>query len=327
MQKKLKLLLQLLSDGKYHSGTILGNKLKLTRGAIWEIIKHAKKYGIDVEAKTNLGYRIPGGLELLEKKSITKHLKHKTGFDSENLLIFDELTSTNAYVMDLVKTNTTKKYICFTEHQTAGRGRLGRTWISPFAQNIYLSLSWQFSHEPHELSSLGLVIGIAIIDALKKYGIKNGLSLKWPNDVLWEKRKLAGILIDLFGETHHVYNAIIGVGLNVNMAKKPGEKIEQPWCDIAQIVNSQPQRNKLAGLLLNSLLTTLTTYQKYGLKPFIEKWKNLDLTYGKKIALITPKQKILGTSLGIDEKGYLLLKDHREQLHHFAAGEVSLRFG
>ncbi len=325
MQKRFKPLLQILRDGNYHSGTALGHKLGLTRSAIWEILKKIKKYGIDIEAKTNLGYRIPHGLELLDKNSIAKYSKNTCAFDASKILVFDELTSTNSYLAELIKTGKSGKYACFAEHQTAGRGRLGRTWLSPFAQNIYLSLSWQFSREPHELSGLGLAAAIAIIDALKNYGIKSGLSVKWPNDVLWEKQKLAGILIDLFGETHHVYNTIIGVGLNVNMTKKTGKKIDQPWCDIEKITNSIPQRNKLAGLLLTSLLATLTTYQKHGLKPFIKKWQKLDTTYGKKITLITPQQKISGTGLGINEKGYLLLKDSNNQIHSFATGEVSLR--
>ena len=331
MHKKLKALLQILSDGNYHSGTVLGNKFKLTRGAIWEIIKQLKKYGIDVEAKTNSGYRILHGLELLNKNDIAQYIKSMPDFDPNNILIFDELSSTNSYLEKLIKIkkdikpNNSAK-ICLAEYQTAGRGRLGRGWISPFAQNIYLSLSWQFFREPHELSGLGLVIAVAISEALKKYGIKSGISLKWPNDVLWKKRKLAGILIDLFGETHHIYNAIIGIGLNVNMSEKAGKKIDQPWCNIAQIIDSAPKRNQLAGLLLDQLLATITKYQNHGLKPFIREWRKLDIAYGKKVTLITPQQKISGIGFGVDEKGYFLLKDNHDKIHSFASGEVSLRF-
>lgn len=325
MTKKLKLLLQILSDGNYHSGTALGKKLKLTRAAIWEIIKQAKKYEIVLEAKTNLGYRIPGGLELLNKNSIVKCVKNRLDFTPNKILVFDELPSTNPYLEELVKTSVSKKYACFAECQTLGRGRFGRTWFSPYARNIYLSLSWPFSREPYELSSLGLVIAIATINALKSYGIKTGLSLKWPNDVLWEGRKLAGILIDLFGETHHVYMAIIGIGLNVNMPKEVSKKIDQPWCDIAHITSTVPQRNKLAGLLLDNILTAITIYQSHGLEPFIKKWRKLDATSGKKITLLTAQRKISGIGFGVDDKGYLLLKDDRGKIHSFASGEVSLR--
>jgi BirA family biotin operon repressor/biotin-[acetyl-CoA-carboxylase] ligase len=329
VSKHLKVLLQILSDGNYHSGAIIGKKLNLTRSAIWKIIKQAKKYGIIIEAKTNLGYKIPKGLELLDKKRIGQNLNNKLKPKLNKILIFDTLPSTNTYLAELLKTKKFKKdmnYVCFAEHQTAGKGRLGRKWFSPFAQNIYLSLLWQFSRAPHELSSLGLVVGVAIVGALKDYGIKNNLTLKWPNDVLWQKRKLSGILIELSGETHHVYNAIIGVGLNVNMPQKVQEKIDQPWCDVAQITNTTSERNKLAGLLLKHILSTLATYQDYGSKPFIKKWQKLDVAYGKKVTIITPQQKISGIGLGINDKGYFLLKDCNGKILSFVSGEISLRF-
>jgi len=326
MLKKLKIILQMLSDGNYHSGAELGNKLKLTRGAIWKIIKQFKKYDIDIEAKTNLGYRIPQGLELLDKKTILQNVANKNQQYINKIEIFDELESTNTYLSDAVKTgNNNTNNVCFAEHQTVGKGRLGRSWLSPFAKNIYLSLSWQFAKPPQELSNLGLAVAVAIAEALKIYGIKEGIALKWPNDILWQNSKLAGILVELFGETHYIYNAIIGVGLNVNMPLKTGKKITQSWCDTAQITNSKPERNKLAGILLDQLLTAVSSYQDNGLKPFIKKWRGLDASYGKKVTIITPLQKINGTGLGIDENGHFLLKNSTGKIQSFASGEVSLR--
>ncbi|MBU0745007.1 MAG: biotin--[acetyl-CoA-carboxylase] ligase [Gammaproteobacteria bacterium] len=351
MPKNIKALLKILCDGKYHSGTTLGAKLKVTRGAIWKSIKQLKEYGINIEAKTNLGYRIPGGLELLDKKNITKHIAIKHKFDANEILIFDELPSTNNYLADLIKEKKlencerynsdsgklgvrknkktlkpkSERYFCFAEYQTAARGRFGRNWICTFAQNIYLSLSWQFSREPHELSGLGLVIAVAVAESLKSYGIKNGISLKWPNDVLWENRKLVGILIDLFGEIPHIYNAIIGIGINLNISQEKGDQITQPWCDIAQITGLTPKRNQLAGLLLDNLLEAISTYQDQGLKPFIKKWLKLDAAYGKKVTVITNEQNITGTGMGIDDKGYFLLKDNHGKTRSFASAEVSLR--
>ncbi len=326
MTKKLKLLLQLLSDGGYHSGTVLGKKLKLTRGAIWEIIKQAKKYDIIVEAKTNLGYRIPDGLELLDKTRIAHYIKSRGDLTPSEILIFDELASTNSYLEELIRASGAKKYICLAEYQTSGRGRFGRAWVSPFARNICLSVAWPFFRELRELSGLGLVIAVATINALRSYGVQEGLSLKWPNDILWEGRKLAGILIEIFGEAHHAYVAIIGLGLNVNMFKEVGQKIEQPWCDIAQITKAIPQRNKLVGLLLDNILTAITTYQDCGLKPFLKVWQRFDVTYGKKVTLVASGRKITGIGCGINAAGCLLLKDRGGEMHTFAAGEVSLRF-
>lgn len=321
MISKTKLLLQILSDGKYHAGSILGKKLNLTREAIWELITQIKKLGVNIQAKTNLGYCIPGGLELLDKKIIHKHTKN---FSLNKIATFDVLPSTNSYLAELIKDKKNNVQVCLAEQQTAGRGRLGRAWVSPFAQNIYLSLAWQFSCGPHGLNGLSLVVAIAIVEALVKYGITNGLSIKWPNDILWEKRKLAGILIDLFGETNYSYNTIIGVGLNVNMSKKIGRKIDIPWCDIAQITHTVPKRNQLIGLLLKQLLYTLNVYQNSGLLPFMKKWQKLDAIYGKQVDLYTPNQKFFGTACGINNEGHFLLKDINDQILTFASGEVSL---
>lgn len=322
MQKNLKTILKILSDGKHHSGANLGNQLKLTRSAIWKLIKQLEKCGIKIEAKTNLGYRIPSGLELLDKKNILKYLDKKNQTVANKIVIFDEVDSTNNFLATQKKT---KYKICFAEFQSAGKGRLGRIWVSPFAQNIYLSLLQQFTLKPHELSSLGLVIAVAIVGALKKYGIKKGIGLKWPNDILWDKKKLAGILIELSGETHHIYKVIIGIGLNVNMSQESGKKITKSWCDISQITKTKPKRNKLAGLLLNHILVAIADYQKNGLAQFIKKWQKLDTTYGKKVTLITPQRKIKGIACGIDKNGYFLLKDNTGKLQTFASGEVSLR--
>lgn len=320
MNNNLKVLLELLSDGVFHSGSNLGKNLCLTRGAIWKLIKQLNKYDIEIEAKTHLGYRIPGGLELLDKKIICNYIKSKYKDFSNNMIILDETASTNPYA----KENNVN--ICLAESQSEGRGRLGKKWFSPYGKNIYLSLLYNFVKEPSELSGLSLAIAIAVASTLESYGIKKNISLKWPNDVLWQKRKIAGILIDVYGEANCSCQAVIGVGLNVKMKQKTYLEINQPWCDVAQIINDVPQRNKLAGLLINELLSAATEFQKNGLKSFLKKWKELDIAYGNKVTITTSqKQKISGIGQGVNDKGHFLLKDSSGKIQCFAAGEVSLK--
>jgi BirA family biotin operon repressor/biotin-[acetyl-CoA-carboxylase] ligase len=326
MNKNIKVLLGLLSDGVFHSGSDLGEKLGLTRGAIWKLMKQLSKYGVKIEARTNQGYRIAGGLELLDKKIIIQSISAKYKAFVDRLVILDEISSTNAYLAELIKTKTKNSNICFAESQSAGKGRLGRMWVSPYARNIYLSLLWDFTKEPSEISGLSLTIAVAVAEALKSYGIKKDITLKWPNDVLWQKRKLAGILIETYGEAHNICHAIIGVGLNVNMPQEASQAIDQPWCSVAQIISAAPQRNKLAGLLLDELLAAIITFQDSGLKPFLKKWHGLDAAYRKKVTIITPnQQKVSGVGWGVNDKGYFLLKDSSNKIRHFAVGEVSLQ--
>jgi BirA family transcriptional regulator, biotin operon repressor / biotin---[acetyl-CoA-carboxylase] ligase len=263
-------------------------------------------------------------LELLNKKIINSYIDAEFMPFCNNMLVVDEISSTSAYLADIPK--TTDISICFAESQSVGKGRLGRNWFSPYGRNIYLSAYWKFAKSANELSGLSLAIAIAVVDALKQYGIEKEIFLKWPNDVFWQKRKLAGILVDLTQSKKEECKAIIGVGLNVDMPKEAMQKIDQPWCDIAQITKKIPQRNKLAGLLLNSLLKVLTEFQKNGFKLFLEKWLALDITYGKKIVVTTSQyQEISGIGYGVDNRGHFLLKDTSNNILSFAIGEINIQ--
>jgi BirA family transcriptional regulator, biotin operon repressor / biotin---[acetyl-CoA-carboxylase] ligase len=322
MTKTLKLLLKLLCDGNYHSGTDIGEKLKLTRSGIWKLIQKLRKLNIEINAIPNRGYIIKRPIELLSTKAIKKHISNKNKKCLEKIKIFDEIPSTNTYLMEQASKN--KYFICLAESQTAGKGRLGRCWHSPFAQNIYLSTLWQFNKNIHELNGLSLVVALAIHDALQNYGIKQNIYLKWPNDVFWNNSKLAGILIEISGETHSSYNVVIGVGINVNMSSKADKKIGQPWIDIAQITNEIPQRNKLTGIVLEQLMNNVEAFQKHGFKPFVSRWLAQDITLNKKVTVTNPQGKIKGIGQGISEQGYFLLKDTNGKIQSFAVGEVSL---
>lgn len=257
----------------------------------------------------------------LNKKVIYKYLKPECKSFAQNIAIFDEIDSTNTYLAQNASVN-----ICLAESQTAGMGRLGRKWFSPHASNIYLSLRWNFTKNLVMLDGLSLVLGIAIAKTLAEYGIIEGIALKWPNDVWWRQQKLAGISIELSGKIPETYQVIIGIGLNVDMPKHLISDISQPWCDIAQIIQTKPQRNKIIGLLLNQVHAALIIFQDQGLKPFLKEWQRLDIAYGKQITLMTPqKQSIKGIGMGINDHGYLLLKDNNQQIHEYNVGEVSLR--
>lgn len=266
---------------------------------------------------------ISNNVDLLDKKTILQHLNAKHSIAMEQLEILDITSSTNDH---LAKINNPKREvrICLAEMQTAGRGRLRKKWFSPYARNIYLSMSWYFVMESGQLSGLSLAVAVATVKTLAQYGIVRGLRIKWPNDILWNDRKLAGILIETAGESSGFCRAIIGIGLNIYMPDNPD--IEQAWCDISQIIGKIPNRSLLASLLLNNLCTTLIIFQRRGLKPFIKKWHRLDYTRNKQITIISPRgEKISGIGQGIDEQGSLLLKDKSENIRRITCGEVSLK--
>lgn len=324
---KIKYLIQQLSDGAYHSGEELGNQLGLTRAAIWKLIKSLDDWGIDIESSTKKGYRIAEGLELLDKRKLLKYLEPNSRAILQKLDIFDCLSSTNDYVLQTLKEKQTETYACFAERQTAGKGRRGRLWHSPFGTNIYLSLLWQFNKDMSQLAGLSLVIAIAVINALQQYGIKEGLGLKWPNDILWQHKKLCGILIETRGEVSEGLNTVIGVGVNVRMPNSIKDQIDQPWADIRQIMSGEIKRNQLAGLILNNLLLVIAQFEQKGFAPFIQQWQQFDLTQGKKVSLHTVTEQFTGISRGINQTGCILLEDASGKIQNFSIGEVSLRLG
>lgn len=319
-------LLMLLNDGKFHSGQTLADTLKISRSAIWKASKQLSELGIDIQSISGKGYRIPHGVELLNQTHIEQQLDPNTKNALDQLIILnDKIGSTNDYLLSLIQSQPQKKIACFAEYQTQARGRRGRTWIAPYGTNIYHSLLWHFDKDPAEIVGLTLAIAVALTQALARYGIKEGISVKWPNDILWQGRKLAGILLEVVGERHEHSAVVIGVGLNTYIPHSLGHQINQPWVDVYQITQSFPRRNQLAAFLLNELIHALQLFEQEGLNPFIAPWYQLDHMMGKTVTLHTPNGKIKGIMHNISDKGELILLCDDGQEKHFLSGELSLR--
>ncbi|MBV8802400.1 MAG: biotin--[acetyl-CoA-carboxylase] ligase [Gammaproteobacteria bacterium] len=226
--------------------------------------------------------------------------------------IFDSIPSTNQFLLEQAKTSPSGHF-CLAEQQTAGRGRRGRVWDTPLGGNIACSLLWRFKNN---ISGLSNAVGVILVNVLRQYGIKEGLQLKWPNDVLFAQRKLAGILIEKIGES-----VIIGIGVNLHL---PEPKLKER-IDVNEIMNKAVARNELVGLLINELLKALPLFQQQGLKGFIKEWRKWDGLTGCKVNVLTPERVFCGIAQGINEKGEFLLLDQEQKIHVFQYGEVTVR--
>ncbi len=317
-------LLALLCDGQFHSGEALGDSLGMSRSAIWKAVKQLIEYGIHIESTSGKGYRIPYGLELLDENKIKAELSDSAKSHLNNLILLNDIDSTNDYLLEINKTSSDKTVACFAEYQTHGKGRRGRKWVAPFGTNIYHSLLWHFNKDPAEIVGLSLAIAVATAKALQHYGVHKGLHLKWPNDILWNGRKIGGILLEMHAEHHDYSSVVIGVGVNTFMPVNYAKDITQPWIDIHQITKATPLRNKLAGLLLNELIKASLLFEKEGLAPFLKTWKTFDQMIGKSVYLDTPQGKIHGVMKGVSERGELILLCNNQE-RHFLSGELSLR--
>ncbi|MEM8942789.1 MAG: biotin--[acetyl-CoA-carboxylase] ligase, partial [Pseudomonadota bacterium] len=214
--------------------------------------------------------------------------------------------------------------VIVAEHQSAGKGRRGKSWVSPIACNIYLSVGWQFERGVEVLEGLSLVVGVLVCDTLAQFGVSD-LSLKWPNDVLRNKRKLAGVLIEVTGDPSGPCTAVIGLGVNVRVPVSAQASIEQAWADLSDEQGVTPSRNTLIAAFLSRLLPTLVSYPDEGFGHWRERWMRLDANAGAKVRVLSQMDQCrYGVARGVDEHGALVLQTEAG-IEKVYGGEVSLR--
>jgi len=316
--------LGLLSDGEFHSGTSMGNILGVSRAAINKAIKSLSDIGIDVHRVSGRGYRLVEPMQPLEKHSIARHLSPHCEKYIDKLHLIDEVDSTSNFLSTNTSCESVQGSICVAEAQLSGRGRRGRSWVSTPYSNIMMSMSWQFERGPASLAGLSLAAGVAVINALEVSGVRN-VGLKWPNDILWNSRKLAGLLVDVQGEAAGPSRVILGLGLNVMIGEKDAKRIDQPWVDVKTILDQVIDRNQLVASLINQLDDMFNRFDTAGLGAFEQDWLEAHVFHGKTVNLLHGDEKLVGVVEGIDASGAIKLRDTSGQVNHYHSGEVSLR--
>ncbi len=321
-------LLSVLSDGEFHSGESLGQKMQVSRAAIWKQLRALSALGIEVESQKGLGYRIYGGLDLLNHDVFKSLISQPVEPLLSMITIFPVVKSTNQYLLGkLAQGDEGSGALCMAEYQTRGRGRRGRLWQSSYAGSLCLSLAWRFDQGVAVLEGLSLVVGVVICEVLESFGIE-GVMLKWPNDLLFQGKKLAGILIEMTGDASGVCDIVVGVGLNIALSCDASEEIDQPWVDLKHIVQGQglPSRNQLAAGIINRLVPTLNEYQEKGFSAWLKAWEARNAHQGVEVNVITPAKSVSGVVMGVNCSGGLRLNIGGQE-KVFLGGEVSLRSG
>ena len=222
-------LIQKLVKGEFLSGQALGDELGVSRAAISKHIAALQDMGFDIFSVTGKGYRLAEPIELLSEEKIVSHI------ESSNIVakveVHNVIDSTNSYLMRRLPNQLTQGQVCLAEYQSAGRGRRGRQWISPFGSQIYLSMYWYLEEGLSGAMGLSLLSALAVSDAVQAVsGVQ--VQLKWPNDIYIDGVKLAGILIDLEGQALEPSHSVIGIGLNLDMPEEAAAKIDQRWTDL-----------------------------------------------------------------------------------------------
>ncbi len=318
-----KRIISLLADGQFHSGTELADDLSISRSAVWKQLQGLNGWGLQYSAVSGKGYRLDHPLELLMEEKIKAVISDQVGALISSFEIYDQIDSTNRYLVECSQNNAPSGSVCFAEYQTAGKGRRGRQWVSPYGSNIYLSILWRFQQGPAAISGLSLAVGVAVIRALKQHQV-NDIGLKWPNDIYSQGKKLGGILVEVSGETDGPCCAVIGLGLNLFMPEADAENITQAWTDLSKVTGQTLLiRNHLAGSLLNQLLPVIGEYEGIGIQTYLDEWRSYDCLFGKVATLFIGQQQFDGIVQGIDANGMLLIERPDGSVQTFASGEVS----
>lgn len=311
-----------LTVNESRSGEAVAHELGCSRTAVWKHVESLRALGIEIDAVAGKGYRLTEPLELLDSALILDGLDPAVREKLSDLTIESSLDSTNS-TLHRLPVEEQHAVVILAEHQSGGRGRRGRQWHSPYARNIYLSIGWKLENALSELGCLSLVVALATARALSRAGL-DGHTVKWPNDLLLDGRKLCGCLVEVQGDSQGPCHAVLGVGINVHMpASELTEGIDQPWTDLH---SSLPDcsRNSLAILLMEELVGALELFSVEGFSPFTDAWKQLDGLRGQTIEVDAGNNILRGTAVGISESGALLLDTGNDILTLYS-GEVSLR--
>ncbi len=316
-------LLAALSADHAVSGAELARRLNVTRAAVWKQIEHLRELGAPIEGAAGSGYRLAWPVELLDPERIRGELDAATRKRVQRLAVHWRIDSTNTELQRHAAAASGIE-ICLAETQSAGRGRRGRTWQSPLGGNLYFSLLRRFDAGMAALSGLSLVVGIAVVEALADCGVAQA-GLKWPNDVLAEGRKLAGILVELGGEFLGPCHAVIGIGINLRLPAETRALIDQPAIDVASLQNDTiPSRNRLAARLIARLVAALERFEAGGFAAFADDYARSDLLRGHNVRVLAAGASHEGIAAGVDERGALIVRHGRSSTHYDSA-EISVR--
>ncbi|MEK8090541.1 biotin--[acetyl-CoA-carboxylase] ligase, partial [Thermithiobacillus plumbiphilus] len=315
-------ILQSLSQ-QPHAGTQLARCLGVSRTAVWKAIKQLVAQGVPVQHRVGEGYSLSFPYMPLDAEAIAT-LAFPDSVSPASVLVHNMLESSNGHLLEMARAGAAHGTIVVAEGQSGGRGRRGRSWSSPWGQNLYFSMLLRFDAPASALAPFTLVAGLVLAEVLAHLGATDH-GIKWPNDILHEGRKLAGVLCELQGEFEGPCALVVGIGVNVH-AETPNPAIDQPWTSLKAAFGLTLDRNLLAGLLARALLQAHQQFCEEGFAAFHARWERWDLLRNQPVKVLHPGRDEPGLALGVNESGQLRV-DFGGATRIVHSGEVSIRLG
>ncbi len=253
---------------------------------------------------------------MLDADSIRKPISGVPGARLEILEVFSEIGSTNSYLLDQPAPPPGRFRVAVADYQTAGRGRMDRTWQSPPSSGLCLSMAYTFQQVPSKLPGLTLALGIGAIEALHRLGIA-GIGLKWPNDIIAHDGKLGGILTEVRNGAADNVTVVAGIGLNVDLPAAM-QALDKPpstnkIVDLKNCTTEPPSREKLSVAVIESLFDCMVRFEADGFTPFHDEWQKYDWLFGKQVVFDKPDGRCAGIAEGVDDDGALIIRADQDR--------------
>lgn len=314
-------IIEYMADGCWHSGVEIASAFGLSRAAVWKRLQKLSSKGLEVQREQSKGYRLAYRFEPLDARVIGMALTERI-----MLSIKPITTSTNIDALEAVKSGGVmwpqQSYLVLAEQQTAGKGRRGRDWQSPYGANLYLSWAATLPVGVAALEGLSLAVGVLVAKILTAHGIED-VKVKWPNDVYVAGKKIAGILIEVDGDLTSRCNLVVGVGINFSYESLNADAIGQPFTAVD--CYSRLSRNEMVTLLSNGIELAVEEICSSHVLTLLAEWHQFDFLANKRVDLSLGNQVVSGVARGVNASGNLMVELESGEIRSFAGGEVSAR--
>lgn len=319
----LEQLLGLLEHGRAHNGEVLAQALGMSRAAVWKKIETLRELGLEIEGRAGTGYALAQPIERLDAALIRTAMADSANAGLGDLRIVSVIDSTNI-ALRAESATLRSGTVLLAEAQTAGRGRRGRSWASPFASGLLGSVFWRFERGLADLGGLSLAVGVALAEAWRAHGVP--VQVKWPNDLWIAERKFAGMLIEAAGEFHGPSHVVVGLGLNLTLPESVRGVMDQPVTSLAEHLPQPMPRNVAVACCLQALHGALHEFAQHGLPAFAPRFAALDALRDRDVQVIEAQRAWRGRTCGIDGHGRMQVRD-AQGVHAIDAADISIKLG
>lgn len=293
----------LLERGEVVSGEKIGEKLGISRAAVWKHIEALREQGYEI-LSTSEGYLLREGTSEMNEIELTRRLGTETL--GRNVVIEDAVSSTNDEAKRLAEAGEPEGTVVIARRQGAGRGRVGKNWVSPEG-GLYLSVILRPRIDPTEAPKMTLLAGLAVAETLRDLGVD--ARIKWSNDVVLGGRKVSGVLTEMAAEENAVKYVVLGVGINANLGPEDlPEELRKDSAFLREELGHDVDLRDLAASLLGNLETRYDQFREKGFRPIRDAWRELSETLGREVRIETRRENFIGHAVGLSRDGALVVE-------------------